>query len=65
MNTDMNTGRTFAECLIAMRATKGLSQVQASERCGVPRPTWNAWEAGRRVPAVYVQESILKRLSEI
>lgn len=56
---------TFSEKLKSARAETGLSQVKASAALGVPRRTYENWEAGSRVPAEYVQESVLKKLEEI
>jgi transcriptional regulator with XRE-family HTH domain len=40
----------FKERLINLRESKGLSQYEVSERLGIKRPRYNAWEQGISKP---------------
>lgn len=51
---------TFSQTLLNARQTTGLSQVRAARIAGVPRATWQSWEAGHRTPPEYVQAMILR-----
>lgn len=63
--TEQAPDLTFALALQALRRQSGLSQVQASELLGVPRSTWQAWEAGLRVPASYVAAGVIQQFKAV
>lgn len=50
----------FSSTLLALRQKTGLSQVRAARLAGVPRSTWQSWEAGVRTPPSYVQALIVR-----
>lgn len=45
------------------RKVAGLTQSAASELIGVPKRTWEDWEAERRRPPEYVERLIVEKLS--
>ena len=53
---------TFAEELYKIRIESGLTQKKAAELLGVPLRTYESWERELRVPASYVQSSVIERL---
>ena len=46
------------------RMAAQLSQAKAAELIGVPKRTWEDWEAGRRTPPDYVERLIVEKLIE-
>ena len=57
-------GVNFSRALKDTRRKAGLSQVKAAAKCGIPRRTWENWESEVNTPAVYVQEAVIKLLTE-
>ena len=54
----------FSERLSALRKAKGLTQAKLSEITKIPKRTIEDWEAGKRVPTKYMQDSVLERITE-
>lgn len=53
---------TFSEEIYKIRIESGLTQKKAAELLGVPLRTYESWERELRVPASYVQSSVIERL---
>ena len=55
---------TFAQTLKTTRTAATLSQIGAYSLCNIPKRTWQDWEAGKRIPPIYVQESVISKLQD-
>lgn len=47
------------------RKAAGLTQSAAAELIGVPKRTWEDWEAERRHPPLYVEKLIIEKLQTL
>lgn len=47
------------------RKAAGLTQAAAAEFIGVPKRTWEDWEAERRHPPEYVEKLIIEKLQTL
>ncbi|RDV25863.1 helix-turn-helix domain-containing protein [Lysinibacillus capsici] len=49
---------TLSERLVSLRESKGLTQVDVSEKLGIKRARYNAWEQGLSQPNIEMLKSI-------
>ena len=57
--------KTFSERFKEARKETGLSVPKLAERMLIPKRTLESWEAGVRVPPIYLQRFVLNELEEL
>jgi DNA-binding transcriptional regulator YiaG len=54
--------QTFAELVLAWRAARNITRVEAARRLGIPYRTLEDWEHGLHAPRGYARRAIEARL---
>jgi DNA-binding transcriptional regulator YiaG len=55
----------FADAIKALRADKGMTQEELALVWDVPLKTYQSWEQGNRIPAIWLRPWIIEQIKKL